>query len=140
MMQNIDAASSRTDSKALVWAQEVMDLEQFRDAYFAEEPEYRFRKLDKKLCAAMHRIVHGELVRKTERVNTALKTRRVVRGRELLCMLINYYQTNKTTEKVFRQADLMHIKIKDPKTVTSRSSSMIGTRSEVGWLQMSPTT
>ena len=116
LMQNIDAASNRTDSKALTWAQEVLDLDKFPDEYFADtEPQHRFAKLDKKLCAAMQRIVHGELGRTmTERVNIALKTRRVVRGRELLRMVINYYQTNKTAEKVFRQADLMKLKMADP--------------------------
>ena len=91
LMQNIDSASSRTDSKALFWAQEVLDLERFPDEHFALEPEHRFRKLDKKLCAGLQRIAHGELGRTiTERVNTALKTQRVVRGRELLRMIIHY--------------------------------------------------
>ena len=95
--------------------QEVLDLTQFTDYYFTQESEYRFRKLDKKLRAAMQRIAHGELGRTiTERVNTAMKTQRVVSGRELLRMIIHYYQTNKTAEKVFRQADLMQIKMNDP--------------------------
>ena len=40
--------------------------------------------------------------------------KRVCRGRELLRMIVRYYQSNKMAEKVFSLADLLIVKMGDP--------------------------
>ena len=103
LFQNTDVASGRKDDKVLAWLQEVEDFEKYpEDARFAEEPDQRFYLLDKNLCAALQKAAHGELGRQiTERVNQCMRAvpSRRARGRELLRIIVRYYQTNKTAEK-----------------------------------------
>ena len=70
------------------------------DKYFAEEPEPEFRRLDKRLSAALERAAHGELGRAvTDHASKCLKTYdRPAYGRELLRMIVRSYQTHATAK------------------------------------------
>ncbi len=89
---------------------QVEDLTDVADEYLAGEVEDRFKRLDKRLSAALRRIVHGELGRRmTERANTCMREKRQVRGRELLRMIVRHFQSNDMAEKVYRIGDLLEV-------------------------------
>ena len=67
----------------------------------------KFGLLDRRLSARLQQIATGELGRQiSQRAEDALKTSRAVRGRELLRLIIRYYQTNRTADAVYNMTDL----------------------------------
>ena len=112
----MDLASRREDNKAMLWIQEVEMLDTVTDEQLMDEQHRRFRMLDKALATACQKIAHGELGRTiTDRVNKCIREhKRVCRGRELLRMIVRYYQSNKVVEKVSSLADLLIVKMGDP--------------------------
>ena len=99
LFQNVNAASGRMDDKALEWVMKTENLA-IPDADMAT-CKRKFAILDRRLSAALQRIAHGELGRQiTQAAEDALREGRAVRGRELLRLIIRYFQTNRTADAV----------------------------------------
>ena len=111
VFQNINAASGRPDDEALKWALECEDLDGVPDDDLACT-SMKFGLLDRRLSARLQQIASGELGRQiTQKAEDALKTGRAVRGRELLRLIIRYYQTNRTADAVYNLTDLQRVRV-----------------------------
>ena len=99
------------DDKALEWVMKTENLA-IPDADMAT-CKRKFAILDRRLSAALQRIAHGELGRQiTQAAEDALREGRAVRGRELLRLIIKYFQTNRTADAVYNLADLQRVHMK----------------------------
>ena len=111
ILQNINAASGRPDDDALQWALKCEDFEGTPDSELSGV-DPKFGLLDRRLSARLQMIATGELGRQiTQKAEDALKTGRAVRGRELLRMIFQYYQTNRTADAVYNLTDLQKVRI-----------------------------
>jgi len=110
ILQNVNAASGRSDEKALLWVRECLDLERV-DSYFASSSR-RFALLDARFGAALQQMAHGELGRQISLfVEACLREGRIAKGREVFRIILRYYSTNKTADVIFQITDLQRIKL-----------------------------
>ena len=110
--QNVNSASGRPDDRTISWIRAV-ERPDAQPSDFLDSGK-RFLTLDRKLGAALSKIATGELGRiLTQAGEDAMQFNdRVARGRELLCIIFQYYSTGKGPDVVYNLNDLQAIRLK----------------------------
>ncbi|MCP3879628.1 MAG: hypothetical protein GY701_14740, partial [Sulfitobacter sp.] len=112
VLQNLVAAAGRPDEKGIAWGREVED-ETKPPAYFAVSGR-RFATIDRKFGAALSKVATGELGRKsTQLQDQAMQNdHRMIKGREVLRVIVRYYATGKNAEVMFSLNDLQKVTLR----------------------------
>ncbi|MCP4240798.1 MAG: hypothetical protein GY772_09590, partial [bacterium] len=112
VLQNLVAAAGRPDEKVIAWAREVED-DTKPPEHFATSGK-RFATLDRKFGAGLSRVATGELGRKIIHMqDQAMQNEnRVIKGREILRVIVRYYATGKNAEVMFSLNDLQKVTLR----------------------------
>ena len=89
----VNSASGRGDDKAMAWIMRPEKRGPDRAMYTRSTKD--FMTLDKKLAAAIIKVANGELGREIHQYveHTQTHEERMPKGRELWCMILQYYKT-----------------------------------------------